>query len=115
MATRDTPNWLTPSLACLGSGSAASVMGVVLDHHAGLKPYEVMALIAGAIISSGVTAVAVAKVTARSGDIRESSMAAVRDSALKGAISAEMAAILLSDGKTAPKDGKGRLKRPWKR
>jgi hypothetical protein len=123
MATRDTPNWLTLSLAPLGSGSAASVMGAVLGQHAGLEPYEVIALIASVVMLSGITAVAVAKVTARSGDIRESSKAAVRASAVKGDIPAEMAAILLNDGGISPtadtpsahQDGSGRFKLPWRR
>jgi hypothetical protein len=90
-------------------------MGAVLGQHAGLKPYEVMVLIGGAIILSGITAVAVAKATARSGNIRESSKAAVRASAMKGDITAEMAAILLSDGGIPPNGGKGHFKLPWKR
>jgi hypothetical protein len=117
MATRDNPKWLTLSLAPLGPGSAA-VMGAALGWHGGCEPWAIMALTGIAVILGGIAPVAIAKVTAHSADIRESSKAQVRASAIKGDITPEMAAILLSDsGIRSPvvADSAGRFKLPWRR
>jgi hypothetical protein len=121
MATRDTPNWLTLSLAPLGSGSTA-VLSATLGHYAGLKPYAIIAILVGTAILGTITTVAVTKIKTRSVDIRESSKADVRASAIKGDITPAMAAVLLSDGAARSTDvtplarsnGRSRFKLPWR-